>query len=127
MPAVKKAARKPLPLATDPAQILDVVDLPERTVEVSEWGFAVKVRGFSLKTQQAIQAESVVDDKFDSDRHTRLLLIHGIVEPKFTPDQADALAEKSVSALTRVVDALNECNGEGGGALANAEREFLAE
>lgn len=104
--------------------ILAADDLAEETVEVPEWGGAVKVKGLTRSQVHELGRKAMVGKEISSERADMLLLVAGIVEPKFTEDQASILMQKSARATQRIVDVLNELSGMTKEAVAAADRSF---
>jgi hypothetical protein len=88
-------------------------DIREDTVEIPEWGGSVRVRALDL-TQIAAVATSAMKrnpktNQEELDRKLSMLytLIEGMVEPKLTIADARNLEKKSATAVTRIVQAIN--------------------
>jgi hypothetical protein len=105
-------------------QVLEAVDLTEETVDVPEWGGAVKVRGFSKGEQMEMRKEATVDTKIDTDRLEILMFVHGVSEPKFTADDMAALRQKAAGAVDRVLKRITILSGISEEAVAEAEKQF---
>lgn len=105
-------------------QIMAAPDLRERVVSVPEWGGSVRVRGFTKGRQQALRHQATVKGVIDSDRLELLMFVHGVVEPVFTADHAQALTEKSAGAVEAVLKAILEVSGMTPEARQDAERSF---
>ena len=93
-------------------EILAAQDLAAETVDVPEWGGAVKVRGLSGGARDSLEAR-FTDEKgrLDRDRFGRFraaVAAASIVGPDgsllFSDADIEALAEKSSAALGRVFD-----------------------
>lgn len=109
------------------AQILEAQDLEERVVDVPEWGGVVRVRGFTKAQQQQMRKQATVAEEVDSDRLELLMFVHGVVDPKFSPDQAGLLQQKSAGLVDRVLTAVLEVSGMTKDALKKAEKSFSDE
>ena len=96
-------------------EILDAPDLDEQTIYVEAWGGEVKVRAFSKATQQRLRRDATIvkvgaggklEEEIDPSKLERLSFVAGVVEPAFSVDQADRLAEKSAKAFDLVLKAI---------------------
>lgn len=117
------------PNAIEPKQlsaedILAWEDLVDESVFVPEWGGTVKVRGLTRAQVYQMQKDATVGKNTDAQRADMLLLVMGIIEPKFTEDQGAALMQKSAGATQRILDAIMRLSGMGGDAAAAADRSF---
>lgn len=87
-------------------------DIREDTLFVPEWGKKVRIRGLTLE-QMAALATKVTrrmpngQDAIDRELSVALTLIYGMIEPKLSELDAHRLSEKSASAVTRIVQAIN--------------------
>ena len=100
-------------------QILKAEDLQAETVEVSEWGGKVRVRGLTGAQRDEYEA-SVVDMR---GRNTRINMVNAraklvaltVVDEKgnhlFTPADVKALGAKSAKAIQRVFDVAMRLSG----------------
>ena len=89
-------------------EILAAPDLGEATVEVPEWGGAVKVKGMTKHEQQQLRKQALdpLTGQIDPDRMEILMLAHCLAEPKITCEQAEALSQKSAAAFDKVLMAI---------------------
>jgi hypothetical protein len=101
-------------------QILDAPDLAEEVVEVPAWGGEVRVRAFSKAKQQELRRAATVvtigangkpEEDVDSAKLERLMLVAGLVDPVFSFDQADLLAEKSAGAVDTILKRILAISG----------------
>ena len=94
-------------------EILAAPDLGEKTVEVTDWGGSVVVRGMTKKEQQQLRKQALdpLTGQIDPDRMEILMLAHCLAEPKITIEQAEALAQKSASAFDKVLTAIMDVAG----------------
>lgn len=104
--------------------ILAWQDLVDEEVFVPEWGGTVKVRGLTRAQVYQMQKDATVGKTVDGQRSDMLMLVAGIVEPKFTEDQGAQLMGKSAGATQRLLDAIMRLSGMGGEAAAAADRSF---
>ena len=82
--------------------ILAADDIAEAVIEVPEWGGSVRIRAFSKAVEQRLRTESGGATDFDTDRFEMLLFIEGVVDPKFTVEQLDALKAQTAKLKTRL-------------------------
>jgi hypothetical protein len=108
--------------------ILTAPDIQEKTVEVPEWGGAVKIRSFTKQRQIQLRSQAV-DSKgdVDSERMELLMFIEGVVEPKFSAQHIDLLKGKSATAMDRVLSAILDLGGLTPERQAEMERDFRQE
>lgn len=112
-----------------PDEILAVEDRAVATVDVPEWGGAVRVRPLSLDDYLTLKEQHAREDgSFDDRALTQSMLQAGIVgddgEPCFTLEQAGALLRKNTSAVGRVMKAIGQVTGSGSDVAKEAERTF---
>lgn len=103
------AAKAKLPVGTFD-QIVSAADLGEGQVhEVPEWGVSLRIRGLTRGEARLLASEeATAEDKEVS------VITCGVVEPKFTPEQArQVLQEKAVGPTERLIDAILELSGMG--------------
>ena len=104
-------------------EILALDDRPTEIVEVPEWGGAVKVRGMSVgQRAQLLKRIQGPDGKIDPEKASIVAFIEGVVEPKFTMEDYEALAEKSAEAMDRVTMAFMRLSGVEVGAIEAARK-----
>jgi hypothetical protein len=109
--------------STDPPHILSAdeifaaKDIEERTVDVPQWGGAVRIRTFSKRQATDMSKRATVKDRHtgkesvDNDRLEALLFAEGIIEPKFTVDDYEQLQEKSAVAISVILRAIMDASG----------------
>lgn len=99
-------------------QIISAQDVPEEVVSVPEWGGEVKVRGLTRAAFDRINKASEViipatgpgqkpTTARDDNKFAEMLFLECVIEPKFTEEHMPLLADKSVSALNRVYEAIS--------------------
>ena len=92
-------------------QIAAALDLAEIEYEVPEWGTTMRLRAFSLdERDQVLSAATEKDGKIDGPRLIRLLVLHGVVEPKLT---MDLIAKKSFRVVEKIATEIMQLNGMG--------------
>jgi hypothetical protein len=98
--------------------ILSAADIPEEIVDVPEWGGKIKVKGLTRAAFERINkaAEIVIPATGpgqnpgtgrDDSKFSEMLFLECVVEPKFEEHHLPMLADKSVSALNRVYEAIS--------------------
>lgn len=103
-------------------QIRSAADLPERVVEVPEWGGAVRMRGLSAADGIAVMEKiQGADGKPDNEKAMVYAVLMGVVEPKFSEADMEWLKAKSLKAMTRITKVFNELSGFGAAELAEAK------
>jgi hypothetical protein len=92
-------------------------DIEERTVEIVQWGGAVRIRTFSKRQADAMRKRATHQDRFtkqdvvDNDMLEALLFVEGVVEPVFTLEDYDRLQEKSAVAVSLILRAIMDASG----------------
>lgn len=108
-------------------QIKERDDLPEEIVEIPAWGGAVRVRGLDMQTwHDLVMARRAKADHDDLTNGALDALLYGVIEPKFTPEDAAWLVKKSMRAIQPIVEAFNRLNGFGADGLAEARKKLSA-
>lgn len=89
-----------------------------------EWGGAVVIRGLGYSEWVDVRDASIVGGQQDERIFARLLIAASLVEPKVTPEQADLLLAKSMSAVNRLSDEILRMSGVIGGEVTEHEATF---
>lgn len=121
---MSESEKKDLPVG-DVAGILALDDAKEAWVEVPEWNCKVKVKSLS-KAEQIYARRGAADGKggIDESRLEGLLLVSGIVEPKFTKDHIAQLFEKNATALDRILGEIMGVSGMTQETVVQADADF---
>ena len=87
-------------------------DIEEKVIDVPEWGGSVKIRALTLKqianvAMKAIRTNAQGVQETQRELSVIMTLQEGMIEPKLTPQEARKLSEKSATAVTRIVQAIN--------------------
>lgn len=100
------------------AQILAVNDIREEEMEIPEWDCTLRIRGFTLAQRHRVfeQATNSTTKEVNSLRATLLTFIEGVIEPRFSMTDMDALRDKS-AAVERVSMRILALSGVGKDAL----------
>jgi hypothetical protein len=118
----KHATSEPVLLTLEAIDAAD--DRPEITVEVLEWGGAVKIRGLSY--DQLSDARANAWDSRKGETNEDLLnawcLALGMVEPKITPEIAkDWIIKRQFGPVNQVLSEILNASGLGARAQADAK------
>ncbi len=107
------------------SDILAAPDLEERTVEIPEWGGAVRVRALSRgDIKKAYRLGTDRKGEIDADAIERYLVCWASVEPKITPPDFDKLAAKNAGPVAKIIDAVLGLSGVDKAALERARESF---
>jgi hypothetical protein len=112
-------------------QILAADDLPTETISVPEWGGEVLVRGLTGRQRIEYEASMAVmrDGEMipDVENSMAKLVARTIVDDDgslmFTPQEANALGEKSSAALARVFEVAARLSGMSQGAAVEIKKD----
>lgn len=90
------------------AEIRDTEDRIEDTVEVPEWGGSVRIRELSQGLSGKIIEEVLAagEDNSTYGLQQRLTVRHGVIEPELTDDDVAMLEQKSLTAVSRIAEAI---------------------
>ncbi len=100
-------------------QILAVNDIKEEAMPVPEWGTDIVIRGFTLSQRHRVFDMATKDGVVNGLRATILTFIEGVIEPRFSMSDYDALRDKS-AAVERVAMRILALSGVGKDALESA-------
>ena len=104
--------------------VLNAPDIREKVVEVPEWGGSVKVKTFTRAQHQVMRERAVIDGVFSKNRYEMLMFVEGVVEPKFTESDVEAILQKSSTAVGRVMEEILSVIGAGPEGVASAQMKF---
>lgn len=102
--------------------ILNASDLTEETIYVKEWNGDVKIRAFSLAQRINVLNNAMRGTEVDPLRATAITFIEGVIEPKFTQADYEALRLKSNAAITRINNRIMAISGIGESAVEEAAK-----
>lgn len=108
--------------------ILQMKDLPEKEVEVPEWGGSVFVRGMNGNERDKIEGRFIAAQKAGNDltgvraELVAMLCTDSEGNRLFEDEDTDALAEKSGAALDKLFTAALELSGMASKDLESAEK-----
>ena len=109
-------------------EILASRDCPTEVVPTPEWGRggAVKVQGMSVAQRTSLLSR-IRDSKtgeIDAEKASVVAFIEGVVEPKFSMGDYEALRQKYAGAIDRVTKKFLELSGLETRALEEARKGF---
>lgn len=84
-------------------QLLAAPDLPEKTIDVPEWGGAVKLKALNAGQWRDVRERAKrPDGEIDQDHYNAHFLIEAMVEPRIGPDQFGQLMAKNPLVIMRL-------------------------
>ncbi len=91
-------------------QIAAALDLAEVEMDIPEWKASVKLKAFTIdQRDQVLSACTEKDSKtIDAKKLIRLLVVHGMVEPKLT---LEIVSAKSYHVIERIAQEVMKLNG----------------
>ncbi len=90
-------------------QIAAALDLAEVECEVPEWGATVRLKAFTIdQRDQILSACTEKDNTIDAKKLIRLLVVHGVAEPKLT---LEIVSNKSFGVIERIATEVMKLNG----------------
>jgi hypothetical protein len=108
--------------------ILTADDIKTQTVEIPEWGGAVRIRTFSKNTELQMRAEARgPGGEVDGEKLEMLMLVYGIIEPTLTWEMIPHLRTKNAAVIDRILGEIVKVNAMGGDAIETAVRTFQEE
>ena len=92
--------------------ILNVKDIKQEEVYVSEWDGSVLVQSLSGKRRSEIMDYAMNDKgKMDTEKLYPALMVAGVIEPEFKRADSEALLEKNSGALEKVCKVIMRLSG----------------
>jgi hypothetical protein len=106
-----------------------VLDLEEKQVDVPQWGASVKIRAFTVEERDAVVSQcSDPGGAIDGRKLVRLLVAHGVVDPKFSLEQVSRMPFVAVDQIANEIMSLNGMTKkEGASAATVADVTFRPE
>ena len=93
--------------------ILGLPDVPEKVIDIEEWGFSIKIKGMSkgmaVKLGRLLKEEEL--DAFEYQIH---LLKECVIDPELDDDLIESLYEKDSKIVDQIFVEINKLNGLGG-------------
>lgn len=103
--------------------VLNVKDIVQEEVYVSEWKGSVLVQSLSGKKRSQIMNYAMSDKgKMDSMKLYPALMVAGCVEPEFTREDSEAINERNSGALEKVCKVIMRLSGISQDDLEEAEK-----
>lgn len=93
------------------ADILAFDDSKDKLLEVPEWNCSVKIKALTKADQFKARKAATTRGQLDEVKLEGLMLITGIVEPKFSPEHLDGLMKKQASVIDRILTEIMELSG----------------
>lgn len=127
-PSPRQKPPAPLPLATA-EDIFAAADVKEDPAfEVPEWGRSLHLRGFALAERLEMEEAYVSKETGEEDEREKFVqyLLHGIVAPKLTEEQASKIVdEKAHHVIQRIYARIMVLNAGDTAAQRSAVEGFL--
>jgi uncharacterized protein YrrD len=100
-------------------QIAAALDLAEVEMEIPEWGTSLKLKAFTIDERDKVLAACTEKNNvIDAKKLIRLLVVHGVVEPKLTLEIVSGKSFAVVEAIAKKVMELNGMQSEKGASPA---------
>jgi hypothetical protein len=104
-----------LPIGTVEAILNAPSDLVEDVIEIPEWDCSVRIRSLTQARTAKIQQNSIdqtgAKPTIDFGALQKGQFLHGVIEPKFNPQEVNVLHQKSGPGFGRVITALDKISG----------------
>lgn len=97
------------------AQLLAAHDLPEKVIEVPEWGGSVRLKAISAAQLADVRRRSTVDGELDGLKMDLHWLAEALIEPRLDGDEIETLIGKNHMLLQRFVAEAVSLNQQGQG------------
>jgi hypothetical protein len=91
-----------LKILTD-EEIVAADDLKETTIDVPEWGGAIKVKQLPREQWRKIAEDSVQNGEWNQELFELLIFIDATIEPNLSRDRAEQLRKKNAQVIDRLV------------------------
>lgn len=95
--------------------ILGLPDVPEKIVNIEEWGFSIKIKGMS-KGMAVKLGRLLKETELDAFEYQIHLLKECVVDPELDDDLIEKLYEKDSQIVDKIFVEINKLNGLGGSA-----------
>lgn len=93
--------------------ILGLPDVPEKIINIDEWGFSIKIKGMS-KGMAVKLGRLLKDTELDAFEYQIHLLKECVIDPELDDDLIDSLYEKDSKIVDQIFVEINKLNGLGG-------------
>lgn len=106
-------------------EIISAEDIRNQTLDIPEWGGAVRLRTFTKDVELAMRSQARgPDGSVDSEKLEMLMLVYGVVEPELTYEMIPHLRTKNAAVIDRILAGIVELNRLGGDAIDKAIAAF---
>lgn len=106
-------------------ELLGLTTLPTVEVEIPELDGVIKVRGLRKAEQVSIRNAAIKPNgELDASVVEKQMLLLGIVEPAFAPEDVEKLQQLSAGVYDRILLEIAELSGSTDAAVANVQRTF---
>ena len=95
--------------------ILGLPDVPEKIINIEEWGFSIKTKGMS-KGMAVKLGRLLKETELDAFEYQIHLLKECVVDPELDDDLIEKLYEKDSQIVDKIFVEINKLNGLGGSA-----------
>ena len=95
--------------------ILGLPDVPEKIINIEEWGFSIKIKGMS-KGMAVKLGRLLKETELDAFEYQIHLLKECVVDPELDDDLIEKLYEKDSQIVDKIFVEINKLNGLGGSA-----------
>ena len=95
--------------------ILGLPDVPEKIINIEEWGFLIKIKGMS-KGMAVKLGRLLKETELDAFEYQIHLLKECVVDPELDDDLIEKLYEKDSQIVDKIFVEINKLNGLGGSA-----------
>ena len=95
--------------------IIGLPDVPEKIINIDEWGFSIKIKGMS-KGMAVKLGRLLKDTELDAFEYQIHLLKECVVEPELDDDLIEELYKKDSTVVDKIFVEISAINGVGGSA-----------
>lgn len=107
------------------ADILAFDDSKDKVLEIAEWGGKkIKIKALTKADQFRARKQATVRGVLDETQLEGLMLIAGIVQPKFSPEHLDGLMKKQATVIDHILTEILTLSGVVEGDDEVAEESF---
>jgi len=105
--------------------IIAADDIQNSTLEIPEWGGAVRLRTFTKDVELKMRAQARgLDGSVDSEKLEMVMLVYGVVEPELNLDMVPHLRTKNAAVIDRIMTEIVRLNKLEGDAIEKAVAVF---
>ena len=95
--------------------IIGLPDVPEKIINIDEWGFSIKIKGMS-KGMAVKLGRLLKEQELDAFEYQIHLLKECVVEPELDDDLIEELYKKDSTVVDKIFVEISAINGVGGSA-----------